>query len=315
MSKLETEIKNANKRIQDRQSYIDSELSTLESKITFYTKWAWGFVWSGFVISILSIIYFSCFNTENGFALNLLGDFLGGSVASLWSLAGLFFIYVAFLGQKQQLLNQQLELMYSQLEVKYTRLELAGQREEMEEQNSTLRQQRFEHTFFQLINLFDSIVNSLNLRNRQTKEIVTSGRGCFKVFYRRLRNLLNEVVYGRQTSSDELEGATIEQTLEAYNNFYSNEKSDLSHYFRTIYHIYKFIDKSDIENKKQYSSIARAQLSSYEQILLFYNCQHENGKKKFKFYIEKYAVFKNIDVSLIINKEHLNEYDKSAYGK
>lgn len=28
-----------------------------------------------------------------------LGDFLGGTVGSLWSLAGLIFVYVAFLGQ------------------------------------------------------------------------------------------------------------------------------------------------------------------------------------------------------------------------
>lgn len=315
MTNLESEIEEASSRIQNRQVEINSELSTLDSKITLYTKWAWGFVWSGIVISILSVIYFICSNTENGFALNLLGDFLGGSVASLWALAGLFFIYVAFLGQKQQLLNQQLELMFSQLEVKYTRLELAGQREEMKEQNLTLRQQKFENTFFQLITLFGSIVNSLDLRNRQTKAVTTSGRECFDVFYKRLRNQLTIVVYGGASSNDDLKNATIEQTLEAYSILYSNEKSDLSHYFRTIYHIYKFIDKSDIENKKQYSSIARAQLSSYEQVLLFYNCLHENGKEKFKPYIEKYAVFKNIDDSLIINEKHFDEYDKSAYGK
>lgn len=315
MTKLETEIEEASARIQRRQVEINSELLTLESKISLYTKWAWGFVWSGIVIGVLSVIYFICSNIENGFALNLLGDFLGGSVASLWALAGLFFIYVAFLGQKQQLLNQQLELMYSQLEVKYTRLELAGQKEEMKEQNLTLKQQKFENTFFQLINLFGSIVNSLDLRSRQTKAVTTSGRECFDIFYKRLRSHLTNVVYGGASSNDDLKDATIEQTLEAYSTLYSNEKSDLSHYFRTIYHIFKFIDKSDIENKKQYSSIARAQLSSYEQILLFYNCLHENGNEKFKPYIEKYAVFKNIDDSLIINEKHFDEYDKSAYGR
>jgi len=312
---LETEIEEASKRIQNRQIEISSELSTLETKIGTYTKWAWGFVWSGIVIGILSILYFICSNTENGFALNLLGDFLGGSVASLWALAGLFFIYVAFLGQKQQLLNQQLELMYSQLEVKYTRLELAGQKEEMKEQNLTLRQQKFENTFFQLINLFNSIVNSLDLRNRKTKSVTTSGRECFDVFYKRLRSQLTRVVYGGASTNDDLKDATIDQTLEAYNALYSNEKSDLSHYFRTIYHVYKFIDSSDIKNKKQYASIARAQLSSYEQILLFYNCLHENGREKFKPYVEKYAVFKNIDDSLIINADHLSEYKKGAFGK
>mgnify|MGYP005749776779 CR=1 FL=1 len=315
MKKLETEIQEANKRIEQRQSEIGSDLSDLESKISYYTKWAWGFVWAGIVLGLLSIPYFISFNTDKGFAFNLLGDFLGGSVASLWALAGLYFIYVAFLGQKQQLLNQQLELMYSQLEVKYTRMELAGQKEEMKEQNLTLRQQKFENTFFQLINLFGSIVNSLDLRSRETKAVTTSGRECFDVFYKRLRGHLTSIVHGSASSNDDLNAATIQQTLEAYNTLYSNEKSDLSHYFRTIYHIYKFIDKSEIENKKQYASIARAQLSSYEQVLLFYNCLHENGKEKFKPYIEKYGVFKNIDDSIIINEDHFGEYDKSAYGK
>jgi hypothetical protein len=47
------------------------------------------------------------------FAFNEYGDFVGGVVASIWSLAGLMFIYVAFLGQKLQLLLQQLELRYT----------------------------------------------------------------------------------------------------------------------------------------------------------------------------------------------------------
>lgn len=303
---LETEIQEANERIEKRQSKIDSELSILETKITTYTKWAWGFVWAGIIIGILSVIYFLWANTENGFGLNLLGDFLGGSVASLWSLAGLFFIYIAFLGQKQQLLNQQLELMYSQLEVKHTRLE-------MKEQNLTLRQQKFENTFFQLINLFTSIVNSLDLRERRTKSVTVSGRECFDTFYIRLTRHINHVS-SQSSSPRPLNQKTITELLQAYNILYSDEKSDLSHYFRTIYHIYKFIDNSEIKNKKQYASIARAQLSSYEQILLFYNCLHENGREKFKPLIEKYSVFKNIDRSLIFNEEHFKEYDDRAYG-
>ena len=200
--------------------------------------------------------------------------------------------------------------------------ELKLQREEMEEtrgefikQNETLIQQKFENTFFQLINLFNSIVNTLDLRNKQSKVVTTLGRECFDVFFKRLRNHLRTIMYGGASANDNLEGASIAQTLEAYQILYNNEKSDMSHYFRTIYHIYKFIDTSEIKNKKQYTSIARAQLSSYEQVLLFYNCLHSNGLEKFKPLIEKYAVFKNLDYSLLINQDHLDEYDKSAYGK
>jgi len=112
---------------------------------------------------------------------------------------------------------------------------------------------------------------------------------------------------------EDLSNVSIEKSIKAYNSLYNDEKSNLSHYFRTFYHIIKFIDNSEIENKKQYISIARAQLSSYEQIIIFYNCLHDNGKEKFKPLIEKYALFKNIDESLIFNEAHLLEYNESAY--
>lgn len=232
---------------------------------------------------------------------------MSGTVASIWSLAGLFFIYVAFLGQKQQLLNQQLEIMYSQLEIKYTRLELSGQKQEMKMQNKTLRQQKFENTFFQLLNLFLSIVNSLDLRNPTSKsDVISTGRDCFENFYKKLQGKLGN--NGRI-----MQNLTVEQVVNAYGKFYDSNKSDMSHYYRTLYHIIKFIDNSSIENKKQYTSIVRAQLSSYEQVMLFYNCLHDNGRKKFKPLIEQYALFKNLDISLIFNQQHLDEYEDSAY--
>lgn len=308
---LEQEIKDASARIQTRQSEIKSELETLETKIKKYTNWAWSFVWTGFALSLFSVIYYLCKYDHTEFGLNLLGDFLGGSVASVWALAGLFLIYVAFLGQKQQLLNQQLEIMYSQLEVKYTRLELAGQKREMILQNKTLLNQKFENTFFQLLTLFNEIISTLDLRRKNDNIIIATGRDCFEKFYKSQEGILKRYI-GEENS---LEDAKIEVTVRSYSYIYDKNKADLSHYFRTIYHIFKFIDESKITDKKRYASIARAQLSSYEQMLLFYNCLHINGKKKFKPLIEKYSIFKNIDSNLIFNSEHLNEYEDGAYGR
>ncbi|WP_439131563.1 hypothetical protein [Polaribacter sp.] len=145
---IEKEIEDSKNRIEERQHLIEIKLSKLDSKIKNYSNWAWFFVILGVIIIMISSYYFIKMTDVEKFELNLLGDFLSGSVASIWSLAGLFFIYVAFLGQKQQLLNQQLEIMYSQLEVKYTRLELAGQKAEMKLQNETLKIQKFEKHLF-----------------------------------------------------------------------------------------------------------------------------------------------------------------------
>lgn len=302
---LEKEIKEASERLESRKTVIESKVAVLSTKIDTYTKWAWGFVIAGAVITLFGIIMYLCTNNESGYGLNLLGDFMAGTVASIWSLAGLFFIYVAFLGQKQQLLNQQMEIMYSQLEVKYTRLELAGQKAEMAKQNKTLEQQKFENTFFQLLANHNSIVNSLDLwRNRDTgREILAQGRDCFVVFYNRLDGKIP------RPESEK----TIEYILEKYMEFFKDNVSDLGHYFRNLYHIIKFIDESKINNKKRYTNFVRAQLSAGELALLFFNCLTELGNEKFKPLIEKYSLLKNMDYSLIYNEEHLINYNKKAF--
>ncbi len=303
---IEKEIEDSKNRIEEREKKIQIELSRLDSKIATFTNWAWGFVIIGLIIIIISSIYFAFMTYGKVFELNLLGDFMAGSVASIWSLAGLFFIYVAFLGQKQQLINQQLEIMYSQLEVKYTRLELAGQKKEMKLQNETLRTQKFENTFFQLINLFNDISNSMDITN-YGKDY--TGRDCFKELFEEFRRNTEQYKRGLNNGNK----ISPKEILEGYSIFYNNFLSDLSHYYRTIYHVLKFIDNSDIENKKQYTSLVRSQLSSYEQILIFYNCIHDNGKEKFKPLIEKYQIFKNIDDKLLFSKIHKKAYSDSAY--
>lgn len=308
---INNEIEQAEHKIKEKQNKITGEITSLNDKISFYTGWAWVFVIVGLLITFGAIfIYFQSTKGEF-YSLNLLGDFMAGAVASLWSLAGLFFIYVAFLGQKQQLINQQLEISLSQLEVKYTRLELAGQKQELQTQNKTMKQQRFENTFFQMLSLFHSIVDSIDIQRKTTKQTLTTGRDCFSTFYRRLTtNILH--IGGVQSEYDFPELETI-VFIDSYDKFYQTNKSDLSHYFRTYYHIIKLIDTSAIENKKQYISIARAQLSSYEQILLFYNCLHENGREKFKPLIERYCLFKNLDENLLFNIKHKIEYEDSAF--
>lgn len=305
---LEKEIKEASERIKSRQSEIETEIGRLGVLITKFTNWAWAFVWIGAIVSVFALIYFICVNTENGFGLNLLGDFMAGTVASVWSLAGLFFIYVAFLGQKQQLLNQQLEIMYSQLEVKYTRLELSGQKAEMAEQNKTLRRQRFENTFFQLLNNHQSIVNGIDLKrfHNRTWTIFAEGRDCFNSFYDRAfpKNI------ARNTEN-------IETTIERYNTFYKSNQSDLGHYFRHIYHILKFVKNSKELTKVQkynYTNLLRALLSSHELVFIFYNGLAEHGKEKLRPLLEEFSILKNMDFELLMNSEHKTEYKNIAFS-
>ncbi len=317
MTNLENEISLISQRIEKRNLEIDLEVSKLSIKINQFSNWAWFFVWSGLLITVFGIIYYYLKNTETGYSLNLLGDFMAGTVSSIWSLAGIFFIYVAFLGQKQQLLNQQLEIMLSQLEVKYTRLELSGQKKEMATQNKTLKQQKFENTFFNLLNLHHQIVNSIdllseknitNFRSLDSKVVTikTTGKDCFVKFREEYTNIFSKKI--KQKSKTELE-----HIINSYNDYYKKYQSDLGHYFRNLYHIFKFIKQSEIDNKKMYTSLVRAQLSNDELFLLFYNSISSLGNEKFKPLIEEYQLLKNLSTDSLLNQAHFHYYKKSAF--
>jgi hypothetical protein len=300
---MDIDINEFSARIGKRESEIQGQLTELDSKITSFTSWAWRFVWAGIFISLFAVVYFICKNNDLGFAINLLGDFMAGTVASIWSLAGLFFIYVAFLGQKQQLLNQQLEIMYSQLEVKYTRLELEGQKHEMIEQNQTLRHQRFENTFFQLVSLHHQIVNGIDLRKQGT--VIDQGRDVFKSKYRFVK--------------DDLRGVTsLDAINQRYLRHYKDSQTDFGHYFRNLYRIIKYIDSIDFldfEGKYLYTSWLRAQLSSAELLMLFYNCISENGREMFKPLLERYHFLKNLPIEELGSAKHRSFYEESAFAK
>jgi len=101
---------------------------------------------------------------------------------------------------------------------------------------------------------------------------------------------------------------------DSYYEYYKRHQSDLGHYFRNLYHIIKFVDSAEISNKKMYTSLVRAQLSSHELLLLFYNCLSTPGQK-FKPFIEKYQLLKNMPSSDLIERSHKTMYNNSAYFK
>jgi len=196
--------------------------------------------------------------------------------------------------------------MYSQLEVKFTRLELAGQKKEMIEQNKTLRRQRFENTFFQLIRNHNDIINNIDIKASSGGSWTKSaeGRDSFEMFYKQgLKRIAKN-------------NASIDHTLDAYKKFFTKNQSDLGHYFRHVYHIIKYTNTSpglSDKEKYQYISLLRAMLSSFELVFLFYNGLSEYGREKMKPLLEKYSIFKSLDKGLLLNQSHIEQYSSSAF--
>ncbi len=305
---ISEEVENEEKASLSRRLTIKSDLHKISKKINFFTICAWFLIILGFIIALITIVNFPLKVTSDDYNLNLLGDFLSGTVALTWSLAGLFFIYIAFLGQKQQMLHQQIEILISQLELKYTRFELAGQKAELAQQNETLKLQKFENTFFQLITLFNTNVNSFDLRSG--KEIINQGRDCLKSIHSQLILEIRKIEDTRIQRGISFE--PLMDIIRAYETVFKLHKSDLSLYYKSFYHLLIFVEESRIEKKKEYFEIIKSQISDYEQALLFYHSLNI-GKEKIKPFIEKYTLFKDLDSTLIYKDLLKDQYKDSSF--
>lgn len=236
------------------------------------------------------------------------GDMFGGINA--------LFSGLAFSGVIYAIILQKKELTLQRKELRMTRKELKGQKKEMALQNETLLKQNFENTFFQLLRLHGDIVSSIDLvRNEGNKNhptrITTTGRDCFKVFEARFKKIFYDQRFHQK------DGPPLPQVHAhiqgAYNDFFSEDQANLGHYFRSLYQIVKLVDQSEMDDKKTYTNLIRAQLSSYELTLLFYYGLSLLGGEKFLPLIEKYTLLKHLDASLIINDIHMKIYAPSAF--
>ncbi len=232
------------------------------------------------------------------FSISASGTF-GDSFGLLTSL----FSGLAFAGLIIAILMQKEELSLQREELELTRKELIGQKEELKIQNSTMKLQEFENTFFQMLSFHTEILKSIDIeRGGKTH----SGRDAFQELYRQLVN----------TNSSNLLKATSASDVNAvYKQFFSSAHNEIGHYLRRLYSIIKFIDQTDVIDKRFYTNLVRGQISSYELAILFYNCLSDVGNEKFKPLIEKYTLLKALPKSLIHQFKDLEScFEANAYS-
>jgi uncharacterized membrane protein len=225
------------------------------------------------------------------------GDFFGGTLNPLFA----FFALIALL----------LSIHVQSIELRQSSLELSRAAAALKEQQNSMAQQNFENMFFQLVKLHNDIVSAIDLRSisRLTKNPrITVGRDCFKVFYRRLSKEMDKHLRGDYFDENEHQGSSV-----AYRKFHSKNEQNIGHYFRNLYRSFKFISESNANDKRRYSGILRAQLSTYELLLLFYNGKSAVGSK-FQAYIEEFSLLENIPIELLFSQEDLRLYDIKAFG-
>ena len=216
---------------------------------------------------------------------------------------------LAFWGVIYAILLQRSELALQRKELELTRNEVRGQKEQLEAQNTTLKKQNFENTFFSLIDLYISIVDALVIHVPQLgtprSDVTIKGRECFLNFFSDLKREYD----GERKRLPDADDLAL--CVSAYGRFADYRQSYIGHYFSTLYKIIQFVDSSEIEEKQIYINILKAQLSSYELSLLFYNCLSNYGLKHFKLYVEKCGLLEQF--SLLLAPGHKKLYRESAF--
>lgn len=314
------------KNIQEEEIRTNLEISNLDKRIKRINVIAWVLIILGVIIGLGGIM--NLFIQSKELKLNEVGDFIGGTVASLWSLSGLFFIYIAFLGQQKQMLFQNLELQFNRFEVKSTRFELKEQKLQMIEQNKSIKLQRFENTFFNMINLLHEIVNSIDIieekenivtrlggsmveqfnnAEKHTHFLTKKGKDCFVSFRKEL--LEN---YESLSLKDEEE---IKKIKIAFRDFYYKNEPDLRHYIQNVFQIALFIEKSEIENKNDYVELFRSQFSTNELVIIYYYSLSDFKYHWFNSFLENYTFLKLFNSGKLLKSEHRDFHESMFFDK
>jgi Putative phage abortive infection protein len=149
--------------------------------------------------------------------------------------------------------------------------------------------QRLESLIFELLRLHRENLSSIEVWSSGNQAPI-NGRPV-------LRTFLSSIKTDHEQLNIEI---PTEATLaECYRRFYEDghRKTEVGHYFRNLYHIFKHISTSpllDDEERLQYAKLVRAQLSTPETALLFYNGLHPHGLK-FRRYVSDFALLQELE--------------------
>jgi hypothetical protein len=185
--------------------------------------------------------------------------------------------------------------------------DLAKSREFMAKQSATMAQEAFDSVFFKLLDTFSQVRDSVSVKIYveervpggdvpDTKVEYVRGRRAFEEFYR----WLFEAQVGRPK--------TVPNRLSVLQNLFLSQykfaETELGPYFRTLYQVFKWIDRATVtENQKfDYAGMARAQLSDLELSVIFYDGLTDLAAK-FKPLIEKYGVLKHVNTAKLLQED------------
>ncbi|WP_404371712.1 putative phage abortive infection protein [Sphingomonas sp. MMS24-J45] len=162
-----------------------------------------------------------------------------------------------------------------------------------EQAKNDLEINRDDQTFFNLLRMFQDVVAATDIQRSDGPD--KRGQDSFAFILDRVSARLE---HGRE---------------QAYTVIFNKYINDLGHYFRILYNIIAFIDRSRLPDKYFYVKVVRSLLSNAEIALIGLNCIYGEGLTKFKPLVEKYALLKNLSPSLIEKYQFKSHFAAGAF--
>jgi hypothetical protein len=210
------------------------------------------------------------------------GDLFGGFSALFSALAFIGILVASFL-QWEQLKHARREAATAKLEADADRARAIAQH----------GRQTFEALFFQLIGLLRS--QSAKMQVNVSSLYINSGEQTehFDSALSRMRFVLIGV--WKIQAEPDIAQQRLEILVDRFSLLYVENESRFGPYFRTIYHILKLVEMSELQDgaKVEYADIFRAQLSRDEVFLIMVNCLTPRGSG-LKVLVEIYGLLKHV---------------------
>lgn len=221
------------------------------------------------------------------------GELFGG-ISALFSGLAFAGLIITLLIQRKELQLQRQEMARMVKEQAETREQVAEQTEQFRIQTDFFKIQIFEKNFFQLIDILTDHINGLALGSGEAR---LTGRAA-------LERMVDEMVADLR---EDAKGGCAD-IFACYEERYRQDINDLGPIFRIFYNILKYIDGAEIQNKRYYSNLFRAQLNNAELCLLYLNGGSSYGRPKLAPLMRKYNVLKHYE------RGELGEIDALARG-
>lgn len=221
-----------------------------------------------------------------------------GQFGDMFGAVNALFSGLAFVGLIITLILQRREL-------ELQRDELVQTRNEFIEQNKTMKRQRFENTFFNLMTLHQHITDNLEYECPDGADMFEAkGRDVFKKFYLEKDNF--DGTHG-------VKGYLKQKDISLLFNY--SDFEFFNHYFHFFDGIVSYIDGSELlenDERYQYTVMLRNMLSDNERYMMFYYYAACGGWHK--QIAEEYALFYDVDPKQLVKEEDYRPFEPEAYN-